>query len=209
MGIHNERGSRKIKPQPSTAGLIAEMLAALLDTTDKERNYLQKSPINYISEVVLLINNLGGLSVLEISSLTNIVLEHLQIRYSIWQCRVYAGTFLSSLNGPGFSITLLSLPTDEPAVAQKASRILACLDAPTSAVGWGQSPPTARWLETSPKTRIIEGRNNRVEKVEIKSIPCELMAIGLFIIEIANGIYRQRGFAHFDPDVGKGINNER
>jgi dihydroxyacetone kinase len=174
MGIHNEPGSRKIKPQPSTLSLITEMLAALLDTTDDERNYLQKSPVDHPSKVVLLVNNLGGLSVLEISCITSMVLEQLKSKHSIQPCRVYAGTFLSALNGPGFSVTLLSLPINASAERQKAAQILALLDAPTSAVGWSSSIPPTAWSDPARAKKIPESNNGISEIAEISSIPCEL-----------------------------------
>lgn len=174
MGIHNEPGSRKIKPQPGTKSLIDDMLAAILDTTDKERNYLQKSPVAHPSEVVLLVNNLGGLSVLEITCLTGMVVKQLKSKYMIQSSRVYAGTFLSALNGPGFSITLLSLPKDEPAAEKMADRILAYLDAPTSAVGWTPSLPASGWSETVPEATVTK---SVAEKVEINNIPCKLPSV--------------------------------
>lgn len=174
MGIHNEPGSRKIKPQPGMKSLIDDMLAAILGTTDKQRNYLPKSPVAHPSEVVLLVNNLGGLSVLEITCLTGMVVEQLKSKYTIQPSRVYAGTFLSALNGSGFSITLLSLPKDEPAAEKMANRILAYLDAPTSAVGWAPSLPAAGWSETAPKATVTKCV---AEKVEINSIPCKLPSV--------------------------------
>jgi dihydroxyacetone kinase len=177
MGIHNEPGSRKIKPQPSIKSLIDEMLATILDTTDKERNYLSKSPVAHPSEVVLLMNNLGGLSVLEITCLTGMVVEQLKSKYKIHSSRVYVGTFLSALNGSGFSITLLSLPKDGPASESLAKSILAYLDAPTSAIGWTPSLPAAAWSETSETAPKETFAKSFAEKVEIVDIPCKLTSV--------------------------------
>ncbi|RSL59346.1 hypothetical protein CEP54_007273 [Fusarium duplospermum] len=55
--------------------------------------------------------------------------------------RVYSGTFMTSLDGPGFSITCLRADAE----------ILSFLDAPTSALGW-TSPST----RDEPETRIID-----------------------------------------------------
>lgn len=141
MGIHNEPGSRRIKPQPSTPDLIKEMLSLILNTDDTERSYLPHAPATgKPTEVVLLINNLGGLSVLELTCLTNLVLEGLQQGYNIKPCRVYSGTFLSALNATGFSITLLSMP-----VGAKSEKVLSFLDAPTTAPGWTASIPSVSW----------------------------------------------------------------
>lgn len=56
--------------------------------------------------------------------------------------RVFAGTYMTSLNMPGFSLTLLLLPREGDAYSSQD--ILSLLDAPASAPGWrwtsGQEP---------------------------------------------------------------------
>lgn len=59
-------------------------------------------------KVALLVNNLGGLSLLELNAILDEVIRQvtnagLQIQYTL------ADSLLSSLDGPGFSITLLNL----------------------------------------------------------------------------------------------------
>lgn len=63
MGIHNEPGCRKVKPLPSLQSLVKEMLGQCLDSNDKERGFVDFS---HLDQVVLLLNNLGGLSPLEL-----------------------------------------------------------------------------------------------------------------------------------------------
>ncbi|KWU42233.1 Dak kinase, partial [Rhodotorula sp. JG-1b] len=64
MGIHNESGMGKI-PLPSSAELVEKMLNYIIDTTDTERSFL---PYEHDGkdEVILLVNNLGGISELEL-----------------------------------------------------------------------------------------------------------------------------------------------
>lgn len=129
------------------------MLSSILDVTDVERNYLTSIPQQGGHGVVLLVNNLGGLSTLEVVAVTGEVVSQLSTNYQLNLSRVYTGTFLSALNGPGFSITILALPKSEPL----SSRILQWLEAPTDALGWtcsiftstGQIPP----LLPHPQTR--------------------------------------------------------
>ena len=55
MGIHNEPGSeRKAADQ---TGIVKTMLTHCLDPSDSDRSFLNISPAD---EVVLLVNNLGG-----------------------------------------------------------------------------------------------------------------------------------------------------
>lgn len=55
MGIHNEPGSeRKAADQ---TGIVKTMLTHCLDPSDSDRNFLN---ISLADEVVLLVNNLGG-----------------------------------------------------------------------------------------------------------------------------------------------------
>ncbi|KAG4425537.1 hypothetical protein IFR04_001234 [Cadophora malorum] len=122
MGIHNESGSRILNPPPDANALIEMMLDQLLSTTDSDRSYVDMKDAQ---EIVLLVNNLGGISVLEMGGITKAVVSALEVR-KITLSRVFSGTFMSSLDGPGFSITLL----------RANSEMLKYLDAPSNAVGW-------------------------------------------------------------------------
>lgn len=67
MGIHNEPGLRKISPLPDLYILVGDMLKMLLDLTDTDRAYVDFSATEG-DEVVLMVNNLGGTSVLELGA---------------------------------------------------------------------------------------------------------------------------------------------
>lgn len=151
IGIHNEPGSKRVQPRPSLSALVKEMLRALLNTADAERNYIESSPKSEDHHVILLINNLGSLSQLEIAAATGEVVSQLEGDYAIKPSRVYCGTFLSALNAPGFSITLLSLPKNQPLSAQ----ILEWLDAPTDALGWTSSITTAVWNDDRSTKAVV------------------------------------------------------
>ncbi|KAF5677466.1 dihydroxyacetone kinase [Fusarium circinatum] len=103
MGIHSETGSSFEKAD--IAGLVKKKkLKQLLEIDDKDRAFLQVS-----APIVLMLNNLGGVSVLELGAITAIVGQYLASDYSICPVRVLSGTYMTSLNGVGFSITLLNL----------------------------------------------------------------------------------------------------
>lgn len=67
MGIHNESGSRILSPQPGLHSLIDMMLDQLLSMDDPDRAFVDMQDAE---EIVLLVNNLGGVSVLELGGIT-------------------------------------------------------------------------------------------------------------------------------------------
>lgn len=148
MGIHNEPGTQIIPNDYDPAKLVATMLKALLDKQDKDRGYLEWESN---SQFVLLINNLGGLSKVETTALTHYALEGLSTHYGIHPYRIFSGTFLSSLDGPGFSLTLLALPV---AASSETTRILKLLDAPTECQNW---PPPQRTASAPSEVPNAEG----------------------------------------------------
>ncbi|KAL3418910.1 hypothetical protein PVAG01_09131 [Phlyctema vagabunda] len=73
-GIHNEPGAQKISPFPSVEDLISQLLKLVCDPSDPERAFVK---FNKDDDVVLLINNYGGLSNLELGALTQETLDQL------------------------------------------------------------------------------------------------------------------------------------
>lgn len=74
MGIHNEQGSKRMAT-PTLQNLVNIMLEGLLSTGDIDRSYLD--PGEPAEGWVLMINNLGGVSPLEIGSICAEVLNQL------------------------------------------------------------------------------------------------------------------------------------
>jgi len=131
------------------------MLAHMLDEEDKERGFLKVSSED---ETVVLINNLGGVSVLEMGGIATEVLDQLKKHYSIRPVRVLVGTFMTSLNGIGFSISLLKL---QDTGLDKS--MLQLLDAPSEVTGWSTPVSTSTWENKSNaadrrKTAIVDGQ---------------------------------------------------
>lgn len=134
MGIHNEAGIEKVK-LASSKELIKRMLNFVIDTTDKERAFL---PFKHDGkdEVVLMVNNLGGMSELEMSLISDDAVQCLEGQ-GISVVRILCGSFITSLNLPGFSLTCLLLP--RAGGKYSSSDILSLLDAPASAPGWSST----------------------------------------------------------------------
>ncbi|KAF2233496.1 dihydroxyacetone kinase-like protein, partial [Viridothelium virens] len=133
MGVHNEPGLRTITPMPPPEEIVKEMLLYLLDPKDTDRAFVKFDPSD---DVAMLINNLGGLSNLELEALTNIVETQLKNDWNLAPKRIYVGTFETSLNGPGFSVTLGNLSSIARGLNMTSAEIFELLDAPTTAPAW-------------------------------------------------------------------------
>jgi dihydroxyacetone kinase len=118
---------------PSPQDIIKEMLRYLLDPKDTDRAFVPFSPTD---NVVMLVNNFGGLSNLEFDAMVNIALQTLKSDWSIVPKRIYAGVLETSLNGQGFSITLGNMSGMAKAMDLKDEDIFELLDAPTNAPAW-------------------------------------------------------------------------
>ncbi|KAF5712548.1 DAK2-dihydroxyacetone kinase [Fusarium globosum] len=121
MGIHNEPGVKR------------EEITSLEVTVEKALSMMFTPKANMWQpgkgqRVALMVNNLGGLSVLEIGVVADEVVKQLAQR-NIHIERSLVGTFITSLDGPGFSVTLLSLDDE----------LTDLLDAPTTAPAWPRS----------------------------------------------------------------------
>lgn len=154
MGIHNEPGSERAKldlPQ-----LVAKMLSQLLDPNDKDRAFVNVNS----NEVVLLVNNLGSVSVLEMGGITTEVAAQLDTKYGIRPVRVIAGTFMTSLNGLGFSISLLNVVNTDIG----GPGMIELLDDSAEVTGWSAPIRKETWEARNTATRTdVKGENEEVK----------------------------------------------
>jgi triose/dihydroxyacetone kinase / FAD-AMP lyase (cyclizing) len=150
MGIHNESGHRRLSPIPPLSELLPQLLDLLTSTSDAERSFV---PFRDNDNVVLLVNNLGGVSELELSGIVAEARNAAQVR-GFKVLRVLSGAFMvrplsaciaqvglmhcpqTSLNMPGFSITLLRLPQVQEPNAPNQSQLLSLLDDKPEVPGW-------------------------------------------------------------------------
>ncbi|KAG8918917.1 Dihydroxyacetone kinase 2, partial [Tulasnella sp. 417] len=134
MGIHNEPGNQRLKPLPQLSKLVDQMLTMLTSTTDKERSFVPFQN-DGTDEVVLMVNNLGAVSELEMGAIAGEAVSWLK-NHNFNTRRVLIGTYMTSLNMPGFSLTLHLLPRPNYTDGLSASKLLELLDEPTEAPGW-------------------------------------------------------------------------
>jgi dihydroxyacetone kinase len=74
LTLSYRKGYRRISPLPLLEDLVEEMLASLLDPKDEDRSFVK---FRQDDEVVLLVNNFGGVSVLEIGAIVQESLSQL------------------------------------------------------------------------------------------------------------------------------------
>lgn len=149
MGIHNEPGSHRARVD--LVELVRTLLAQLLDWRDEDRAFLR---VGSEDGVVLLVNNLGGVSVLEMGGITGEVVVQLEKDYGIKPVRILSGTYMTSLNGLGFSISILKI-ADTGLGSGKS--MLELLDAPAEATGWSAAIKTETWERNFGSTREKTG----------------------------------------------------
>ncbi|KAG6908783.1 hypothetical protein DXG01_003312 [Tephrocybe rancida] len=167
MGIHNESGNRRLAPNPPLKDLIPHLLDLLTSTSDPERSFLPFEGQNGKDEVVVLVNNLGGISELELGAIAGEVHRALTTRGVTVQ-RILSGTFMTSLNMPGFSISLLLLPSQGATSAPTHSFLLSLLDAQPNAPGWKWSShavPHAQPTLAQPASHVTQSSSEAPLKV--------------------------------------------
>ncbi|QPG74431.1 hypothetical protein FOA43_001760 [Brettanomyces nanus] len=147
MGIHNEPGVSRVSPLPKIKDLVSNLLKYTLSNEDKDRHYVDFASGD---EVALLVNNLGATSNLELYAIQNFVVEALEKEYGINPVRVYTGSLCTSLDGPGFSITLLNI------TKAGSEEIKQCLDYPTEAPGWACHVTGGTWDRANQNDSVVE-----------------------------------------------------
>ncbi|KAF5734598.1 putative 3 4-dihydroxy-2-butanone kinase [Tripterygium wilfordii] len=129
LGIHGEPGAAVANIQPVEV-VVSHILKQILSV---ETGYV---PISRGNSVVLLVNGLGSTPAMELMIAVGKAVPQLQLEHGLAVDRVYTGSFMTSLDMAGFSISIMK--------ADQA--ILRRLDAPTKAPYWpvgvdGNRPP--------------------------------------------------------------------
>lgn len=119
LGIHGEAGVQRVK-MASAEKIVTLMLDHMTNTSN-----VSHVPVQSGSSVVLIVNNLGGLSFLELGIIADAAVHLLEAR-GVKVARALVGTFMSALEMSGVSLTLLLV--DEP--------LLKLIDAETTATAW-------------------------------------------------------------------------
>jgi dihydroxyacetone kinase len=114
LGIHGEQGVRRM---PLTS--VDQMAEQVLDAIVSDRK------LGRGDKVVLLVNGLGATTPMELSILARASIKSLR-RCGIEVARAWSGTFLSALDMPGFSLSVMAVDDER----------LKLLDSETQAAAW-------------------------------------------------------------------------
>ncbi|TYJ25722.1 hypothetical protein E1A91_A07G069000v1 [Gossypium mustelinum] len=181
LGIHGEPGAAVADLQPVDV------------VVTHESNYI---PITRGNRVVLMINGLGATPVMELMIAAGKTVPKLQLEFGLLVERVYTGSFMTSLDMKGFSISIMKVD----------QTLLQHLDASTKAPHWpvgsaGNRPP-AKIPVPLPSSRSMKSD-------ELLSRPLQLTEQG-HILEVAieaaaNAIINMRDILNdWDSTVGDG-----
>ncbi|KAK0254776.1 hypothetical protein LTR91_025932 [Friedmanniomyces endolithicus] len=163
MGIHNEPGLHEKAPMPSVEEIVSDMLKYCLDPADKDRAFVEFNPDDV---VCLLINNFGGISNFELEALTTVTRKVLEKDWKITPSRIHVSCFETSLNAPGWSISLLNVSGIERQTNTSIHTLLHLLDRDTKAPAW----PRNGYKESQlPKKQAQTSSNNTTETTTEKS----------------------------------------
>ena len=193
MGIHNEAGSGRGKMD--LPELVGKMLSQLLDQSDKDRAFLNVNS----NEVVLLVNNLGGVSVLEMGGITTEVVSQLHNKWNVQPVRILSGTYMTSLNGLGFSISLLNVVNTDiggPSMVQ-------LLDAPSEVTGWSAPIQKATWEAKNQAVLTAGAKDSEQTKPSDLKYDVEAAKSAL-TVALENVIAAEPEVTRYDTIVGDG-----
>eukprot|EP00250_Pteridium_aquilinum_P006017 c16012_g1_i1 orf=556-2322(-) len=119
LGIHGEPGAVVVDIQPVDI-VVTHVLKQILSLDT------QYVPIKRGSRVGLMVNGLGATPVMELMIVAGKAVATLQLDYGLAVERVYTGSFMTSLDMKGFSLSVLKVDDS----------ILSRLDSPTQAPAW-------------------------------------------------------------------------
>lgn len=145
LGIHGEAGIERIK-MVSTDEVVQKIIDHMLDPTNESHLSLQAG-----DHIVLIVNNLGGLSCLELNIVANSSIQYLESKEFIIE-RAYVGSFMTALQMGGTSLTLMHADPEQ----------LQFLDAYTSAPGW----PNVSKRSLAKRTRTVNIPNLEYEDTD-------------------------------------------
>jgi dihydroxyacetone kinase len=164
MGIHGESGREQATlPTENASKYIAQVLVD---------GVLARSSINLSADdkVAVLINNLGTLSVLELNVVSRDMI-HALVAQHINPVKIYVGSFMTSLDMNGISLSLLKIPAND-------SQFLNLLDAQTSAPAWHHSQ-TFDSGDFNIKQRVIKGASIERKSLVCSALKCDHLPVKL------------------------------
>lgn len=109
VGIHGEPGVQKMQPIPSPRSLVESILQLILDTSDKERSFID---IRSGDRVCMFVNSLQGVGNRDLIHFASLAVQVLKSK-GINVERLLWGPLVTSLDMSGIGITIYRLPRNE------------------------------------------------------------------------------------------------
>ena len=147
LGAHAEPGAKKTPVHD-----LDTIVRTVVERVGCVGAYEDDQKVEAGSQVVVLINNMGGTTLLEQGAIVGSVRRQVEEVLGCRVVRLLAGHFLTSLDMKGFSVSLLRLTDD------KADEILRFLDAPTDAMAW----PAQRPQPVAPSSNVVSVLQSRL-----------------------------------------------
>ncbi|UWU26122.1 dihydroxyacetone kinase family protein (plasmid) [Rhizobium sp. CB3060] len=150
LGIHGEQGVRRME-----IASAEELTSLVLETIEAD------GKLKSGDRIALLVNGLGSTPPMELSIVARSAIKFLEAKGVVVE-RAWAGTFLSALDMPGFSLSVMHV--DDEA--------LAAIDFPTDAIAWPRGgevskarvlPAVAADKEAAP-ARAVTAAGNRLRE---------------------------------------------
>jgi dihydroxyacetone kinase len=143
LGAHGEPGATKteVHDLDTVVRTVVERVGCVGEYEDDQK-------VQPGSEVVVLINNMGGLTLLEQGAVAGSVRRQVEEVLGCTVVRLFVGPFLTSLDMKGFSVSLLRL-------GDRVDEILRLLDAPTDAMAWPGQRRLGAAVETVVETVVV------------------------------------------------------
>lgn len=143
LGIHGEPGAVVADIQP--VDMVVTLVLKQILSTDTQYVSIKRG-----SRVVLMVNGLGATPGMELMIVAGKAVAQLQLDYGLAVERVYTGSFMTSLDMKGFSLSVLKVDDS----------ILLRLDSPTRAPSWPVAVDGPRPQTTIP-VELPQGLSSR------------------------------------------------
>ncbi|KAM6460208.1 triokinase/FMN cyclase isoform 2-T2 [Liasis olivaceus] len=152
LGIHGEAGVRRMK-MASADQVVKIMLDHMTNPSNDSRVQLRPG-----ASVVLVVNNLGGLSYLELNIVAGSAVHCLESR-GIHIARTLVGSFMTALEMAGVSLTILQVDEE----------LLTLLDSDTTAIAW--SKPVRMSVTGQKRERVVPKEKPKEERPDPARVP--------------------------------------
>lgn len=137
---------------------------------------------------------------MELGSVVAEVVAQLLADYSIRPVRVLAGSYMTSLNGNGFSITLLNVVNTDIG----GPSMIELLDDPCEAVGWTAPIQTTTWERKNQRTLDQEVKGEAIDE-RPSGLKMDANAAAEALVKGLNAVVRaEPEITRFDTVVGDG-----